>query len=198
VCHVPDTCFCDDSISNVSPACAAGRVNPDRGFLCGWRGRGGGWLRHGTAWPWKRGGSLDSGPSGAARNRAALSGRAWATQAADADAAFPASGCDDGGRGGIALQGAGGSDRRNPGQSSGSELHRDKAAGPAGRGNGCPLLADPAGSDHRSKCGARPLADRHAAFGGQPGRPARTRRSALAGRAVPVTRQTTREMGGTS
>lgn len=197
MCHVPDTYSYDNTIFAVSPACAAGRGDPDRGFLCGWRRGSGGWVRHRAAWSGQRRGSLDTGPTGATRDRAALSGGAWAGQAADADAAFPAGGCDGHNRRRLALQGTGRGCGRDQGRPIGGELYRDEATCPAGRVFRRALLADPAGGDRRSQRSARPLAGCHAALGCQPRRPARTGRSALAGRAVPVTRQAAGGMGGT-
>ena len=198
MCHAPDTCSSDDKIAAVSSPCAAGRGNPVRGFPCN-RRRGGGYrIRCDAAWSWRWCGSLDSGQAGAARDRAPFSGRTWPAQTFDGDAAFSTGGCDDGGRGRIALQGAGGCGCRNSWRSCSGEFHRDEAACIASRSIRCALLADPACGECRPECCTRPLADFHAALGRQPRRSARARRSALAGRTVPVARRAAGRVGRTS
>lgn len=196
MCHVPDGCPFHDTSPATGLMCATGWRAAVRGFCRNGRRDGGNRIRCGAAWSWGGPRAVGAGPGGAARDRAALSARAWAAQAADADAAFPAARCPDRGRGGVALQGAGGGGRRNPGRSCGIDLHRDEAAGFQGRGDGCALLADPAGGDCRSQRGARPLAHRTAAIGRQRGRSARAGRSALAAGTVPLARRTAGGMGG--
>lgn len=198
MCHVPDTRSFNDKIAAVISSCAAGRGDPDRSFPCNRCRGGGGWIRHGAAWSWPRCGSLDSGPAGAARDGAALSGGAWVAQTSDDGSTFPPRRCDDRHRGRIAVQGAGCGDRRNPGRSCGSEFHHDEEAGASGRGDRRALLADPAGGNRRSQCGARSLADHDASFNDQSRRCARSGRSALAGRVVPLARRAAGGMGGTS
>jgi hypothetical protein len=196
VCHAADRDFFHDTGSAGERPCATNWHNPVRGFCRNGRRGGGDRVCCCAAWSWRGAGPMGSGSGGAARDRAALSGRSWSSQAADTHAAFPARRCPDRSRGGVALQGAGCGGRRNPGQSASAELHCDETAGDAGRGDGFILLADPAGGDCRSERCARPLADRLAALGGQSGRSARTGRSALAGRAVPVARPQAGHMGG--
>ncbi len=197
MCHAPDTCACHDAIPAGRHFYTAGGGHPVRGFSHN-RGRGGGgWLCAGADWSCGRTDPLDSGPDGAARNRETLSAGSWFGRTADADAAFAAGGCDGRSRGRVALPGAGCGNCRNPGQSSGGKLHRDKAVSPSVRGDGRAVLADPAGGNRRSECRARPLADLRIALGGQPRRPPRSRRSTLADRAFPLARRTTGGMGGT-
>lgn len=196
VCHVPNGCTFHNPSSAVGFPCAAGRRNPVRG-LSRTGGRGGrDRVRPRAAWLWSGVCALDSGPAGAAGNGATLSGRAWAAKTTDGDAAFPAGRCDDRGRGGVALPDVSCGHRRNPGQSDGGKLYGNEAAGLAERGLSRALLADPAGGECRSERGARSLADCHAALGLQSRRSACTRRSMLAGRAVPIARQAAGRMGG--
>ncbi len=198
VCHAPNGCTFRSPGPAAGGPCAAGRCNPVRG-LCRARGRGGrDRVRPGAAWLWSGARALASGSAGTAGDGAPLSGRAWAAKTPDGDAAFPPGRCDDRGRGGIALPGAGCGHRRNPGQSGSGELYGDEAAGLAGRSLGRALLADPAGGECRSERGARSLADCHAALCRQSRRSARARRSVLAGGAVPVARRAAGGMGGAS
>lgn len=194
--HVPDTCSFDDTSPAVHLSRTAGRRYSVRNLS---RSRGGNCCCGFCSDPDRhagRAGSVDSGQAGTVRNRAPIPGRTWLSQIADADAAFPAGGCDGRGRRGLALQGAGGCGRRDSGQPHGPELQRDEAIGATGRSRGSALLADPAERDRRSECRARPLADCHAAILGQPRRCPSTRQPALAGGVVPVARWATRRMGG--
>lgn len=196
MCHGPDTYPFNDTIAADGLCCATGGGKPCRGVLRN-RGRGCGCgFCRGAAWPSGRAGAVDTGSYGTARKWAALSGRAWFAPPAAADAAVASGRCDDRARRGAALHGAGGGHCRNPGRSGCDKLHRDEASCPAGRGDGRALLADPAGRHRRSECGARPLADRHPAFGPASRRSARAGRSALAGRTFPFARCTAGPVGG--
>lgn len=194
--HVPDTCSFDDKSPAVHLSRTAGRrysvrnLSHSRGrsCCCGFCSDPD---RHAG-----RAGSVDSGQAGTMRDRTPIPGRTWPSQIADADAAFPAGGCDGCGRRGLALHGAGGCGRRDSGQPRSSELQRDEAIGATGRSRGSALLADPAERDRRSECRARPLADCHVAIPCEPRRCPRTRQSALAGGVVPVARWATGRVGG--
>lgn len=198
MCHAPDARTFDRTSPAVRLSWATDKHHFVRGFSHAWR-RG---RRCGVCpVPNQHAGRaafVVSGPTGAARNWAALSGRAGQRpQTPDADAAFPAHRCHGRSRGGAALQGAGCGGRRNSGRSGGGEFYRDETFGPAGRDGWCALLVDPAGGKRRSECCARPLADCASAVGGKSRRPARTRKSALAGGVVPFARWPAGGMGGT-
>ena len=140
--------------------------------------------------------SVDSGPAITPGNRAATSFGPWVWAATSVDAYSAARRCSDRGGRGAALQGACGSGGRNLGRSARIEFYRDETTGPAGRGHGGSLLACQARGNSRSQCGTGPLARCLTAIGTQPRRYEGSRRPALAGRVVPITRQTTWHMGG--
>ena len=142
-------------------------------------------------------GPVDPGPAIVPGNRAALCWRSGRAQRAHAAPCPPARRADRGRRG-VALQGPVGGGGRDLWQPARAGLHRNQTSGPAGRGDGGALLADPAWWGARSQRRARPLAGRIIALGPEPGRCNGPRRSALAGRAVPVARQATRPLGGTT
>ena len=159
---------------------------------------------------WRRGGLCAVHPSGhggphpvAARSDVAI--RVWA--ALSAGAAGHARGhssyaaargrcvVGDGGR--LALCLAGHGDRRGVGRAVRAGFHRDQTACHPGRGQQSALLADPPCRHPRFKCHPQPLAGGVLAIIATSARPSGPRRSALAGRIVPITGSASGHLGGT-
>ena len=140
--------------------------------------------------------SMDSGSAITPGNRAATSFGPWIWAATSVDAYRAAHRCSDRGGRGVALQGACGSGGRDMGRSVRIEFYRDEATGAAGRGDGGSLLACQARGNGRSQCGTGPVAHSVTAIRPRSRRYQSARRSALAGRVIPIPRQTTWHMGG--
>lgn len=136
---------------------------------------------------------LGSRPAFAARNRASLHTRP--TQANyHPGRCKPPCRCfvGDGGRAAMHIAGRG--HRRALGESQGVGFHRNQTTGVASGALWSALLADPARGLARSQRGAQSLADVGVAVPAKSGRPKSARRSALAGRAVPVAPRAARHL----
>ena len=140
--------------------------------------------------------SVGPGPAVGKRGRTSVSA---GSQSAVPD---PARRCDatrgrsSGNGGRVALQGIVRRDWRGLGRSAGVGLYRDQTAGAAIRGRRSSLLADPARHQSEFERGAGSLADRVAALGFASSRSNSPRRSAMAGRVVPLAAIATGDMGG--
>jgi hypothetical protein len=96
----------------------------------------------------------------------------------------------------VALHIAGCCDWRNLGRAARARFYRDQTAGNPSRGQPSALLADPPGGQPGSECSAKPLANCLSAVAAASPRSDGTRRSALAGRTVPLASRTARNLGG--